>query len=413
MRKIVLLIVMVFALCEVTRAVVVQKIILKNGSELNGYIEKQDDNANLTFHSDYATIYLNDNEAKISNEKSYDLKSLDKLWVEWAEKNEAFVGVGDNRSLFLGDVSMKDKTVSKVRILERGIKVKFLQMAPDTYHIAWKDVEAIKGQRRSKTALSGINRIYQLKNGTTFEGEYAEENDSILSLYLNNGIVQSLRISDVVKYTFRPINPNQDIFAQSELLDVVKTANREVKGIIIEQNYTSKKDTENYFLVQQKTGAIQSIKVSEMQEIRKEENPDYKPLFDILLKEGEIVINRKTVEYVTVKENEGYLILDSLSSKVIVDKGENNSTKVVVEYRNANGANVEAFQLVKVTKFTFKKKESIYGFSYKDLVNAVYRPVAMETSVNHTTKAKYIVGGQGAFALYDAKNRRAIPFIVK
>lgn len=413
MKKIIALLTIIFALCGVAKAVVVQKIILKNGSELSGYIQKQDDKGNLTFQSEHAIIFLNGNEVQLSNEKAYDIKSLDKAWIEWGEKNDAFNGIGENRTLFLCDISVKDKNVSKVRILERGTVVKYLEMTPNTYSIAWKDVEAIKGEKRSKTALSGINRIYQLKTGTKYEGEYAEETDSTLSLYLDNGIVQSFKINEVVKYSFYPINPNQDIFAQSELLDVIKTTNNEIKGIIIEQNYMSNKNTENYFLVQQQSGAIQSIKVSDILETRKEENPQYDPQFDILLKEGEVVINRNAVQYVKVKENEDYLLLDSLSYKVVLPKGENNATKVILEYHNPNGANIETFQLIKVTKFTVKKKTTVYGFSYKDLVNAVYRPMNVETSANHTTKAEYTVGGQGIFALYDAKSKQAIPFIVK
>ena len=367
------------------------------------------------FHSDNAEICLKSKDATISNEKNYNVKDLGKAWVDWAEKNEEFEGIGDNRTLFLADVTSKMKSVTRVKILERGEVVKYLEMTPNTYLIPWKEVVSIKGEPRSKTALSGINRIYQLKSGMEFEGQYAEENDSMLTLYLNNRVRQSFKINDVVKYTFRPINPNQDIFAQSELLDVVKSKNgAETKGIIIEQNYTSNKDAENYFLVQQQSGAIQSIKVSEIAETRKEENPKYDPKFDILLKEGDVVINRQEVLKVDVKEKEENLVLDSIGSKVVINKDANNNTKVIVEYRNVGGTNVETYQLVRVSKHTDKKsKETIYYFSYRDLVNATVRPVSLETSVNHTTKAEYIVGGQGIFALYDAKSKKAIPFTIK
>ena len=113
----------------------------------------------------------------------------------------------------------------------------------------------------------------------------------------------------------------------------------------------------------------------------------------------------------TLKEE---FTLDSLSEKVVIKKDPQNNTRVTVEYRNANGANIEAYQVVKVNKIENKKeKKTMYGVSYRDLVNSTIRPVSVETSVNHTTKAEYIVGGQGTFALYDAKNKKAIPFIIK
>ena len=415
MKKILSIIAFALGFAGSAEAVIVQKIYLKNGSVLSGYIQKQEGNGNLTFHTDIAEICLKSKDATISNEKNYNIKDLGKAWIDWAEKNDEFEGVGDSRTLMLADVSSKNKSVSRVKILERGEVVKYLEMAPNTYRIAWKDVVSIKGEPRSKTALSGINRIYQLKSGMEFEGQYAEENDSVLTLYLNNRVRQSFKINDVVKYTFRPINPNQDIFAQSPLLDIVKTkSGAETKGIIIEQNYTSDKDSENYFLVQQQSGAIQSIKLSDIAETRKEENPKFDPKYDILLKEGDVVINRQEVALVNIKEQGDNIVFDSLSNKVVIDREANNNTKVTVEYRSANGSNLEAYQLVKVSKYTDKKgKESYYYFSYRDLVNATVRPASLETSVNHTTKAEYIVGGQGVFALYDAKSKKAIPFTIK
>lgn len=415
MKKILSIIAFALGFAGSAEAVIVQKIYLKNGSVLSGYIQKQEGNGNLTFHTDIAEICLKSKDATISNEKNYNIKDLGKAWIDWAEKNDEFEGVGDSRTLMLADVSSKNKSVSRVKILERGEVVKYLEMAPNTYRIAWKDVVSIKGEPRSKTALSGINRIYQLKSGMEFEGQYAEENDSVLTLYLNNRVRQSFKINDVVKYTFRPINPNQDIFAQSPLLDIVKTkSGAETKGIIIEQNYTSDKDSENYFLVQQQSGAIQSIKLSDIAETRKEENPKYDPKYDILLKEGDVVINRQEVALVNIKEQGDNIVFDSLSNKVVIDREANNNTRVTVEYRSANGSNLEAYQLVKVSKYTDKKgKESYYYFSYRDLVNATVRPASLETSVNHTTKAEYIVGGQGVFALYDAKSKKAIPFTIK
>ena len=415
MKKILSIMVAALAIAGSAEAVIVQKIYLKDGSVLSGYIQKQDDNGNLTIHSDVAEICLKSSQATISNEKNYTEGELDKNWVEWAEKNEAFEGTGNQRTLYLADVTSKSKTVAKVKIIERGELVRYLEMSPDIYTIPWKDVLAIKGEKRCKTALSGINRIFQLKSGMEFEGQYAEETDSLLTLFLNNGIRQSFKINDVIKYTFRPINPNQDIFAQSELLNIVKTKNgNETKGIIIEQNYTSAKDSENYFLVQQPSGAIQSIKVSDILETRKEENPKFDPKFDVLLKEGEVLINRQEVVMTGITEKGENSVLDSLSEKVVIKKDPQNNTRVTVEYRNANGANIEAYQVVKVNKIENKKeKKTMYGVSYRDLVNSTIRPVSVETSVNHTTKAEYIVGGQGTFALYDAKNKKAIPFIIK
>jgi len=232
-----------------------------------------------------------------------------------------------------------------------------------------------------------------------------------MSLYQSNGMVETVNFADVMRYTSYAINSDQDIFAQSELLDVVKTRNREVRGIIIEQNYSSTKDSENYISIWEKGKSPQIVKIPDITAICKEENKDYAPKFDIILKEGEVVVNRNAVEFVQIKENGDKLVLDSLSHKVKIKPEANGTTKITVEYRNSNNPNVEMFQLVKVTK-TMVKKKPVYSFSYKDLVNSVLRAKSIETSVNHTTRATYAVTGNGVFALYDAKNKRTIPVII-
>lgn len=413
MKKSVLsLLVLCTSLIDV-QAIVLQKIYLKDGSVLNGYIQKQEGDGKLTIYTDNATICLNNEKATVSGEQAYSANSLNQAWIDWAEKNDEFQGTKENRTLWLGNVIVNGVLkASQVKILESGATVKYLEMTPNTYSINWKDVKAIKGEKRSKTALSGINRIYQLKNGEQCEGQYAEETDSTLSLFTTNGKIRTFKIDNVVKYIFKPINPNQTLFEQSPLIDIVKTNNAEYRGVIIEQNYSSKKDNENYVLVSQESGAIQSVKVSDIIEIRKEENKAYKPKFDIVLGIGEIVVNRLPVEYVKVLEEDGMLALDSLSHKVTITKESTKQTPITIETHLASGTSVDMWQLIKVTK-TMVKKKPVYQFTYKDLVNSVVHAKNIETSVNGTTRIEYYVDAQGVYVLYDARAKRAIPIIVK
>lgn len=413
MKKYMILL-LVSAISMAAQAIVVQKVYLKNGSVLSGYIQKQDDNGLLTVATQEALICLKGTDANISNEQNYQESTLSKEWINWAEKHDALQGNKGNRTLQLADVHAKNgKTSYKVYIMESGITTKFLEITPNTYQVKWKDVISIKGDKRPKTALSGIDRIYQLKNGSQYEGQYAEETDSTLSLYMPNGSVRSFKLNDVVKYTFKPVCATQDIFEQSPLIDIVKSNNgSEVRGIIIEQNYSSNKNSENYVLVRQESGAIQSIKVSDISETRKEENQKYNPQIDILLKPGQVMINREEATFVKTTEENDEIILDSINNKIQIAMGANNSTRISVEYRVEDNGSTDIYQLIKAEKATIKKA-NIYRFTYKDLVNSVYRAVKTETSVNHTTKAKYVVGGNGVFVLYDTKHKKAITFIVK
>lgn len=434
MKKIVVLLLSVFVLLQ-ANAVVVQKVYLKNGSILNGYIQKQDKNDNITFRSESAVICVSGKNAT-TTERVYKISDLDKKWIEWAEKNDAFNGVGDSRTLTLNEVifnhsnnydlndsvaviddsgvfenefKISHPSVMKVRVLEKGLKIKYLELTPNTYNFSWDDIESVKADKREKTALSGIDRIYQLKNGQEVRGQYAGESYNTLSLYTNSGMVETFDIDNVTKYFYKPLNPNQDIMEQSELVDVVRTKNNGTfRGIIVERNFAS---GSNYLIIQQQTGASQMLKFADITEYSKEENNDYKPKFDILLKEGDVVINRVSTDSVGVIKKGSTLVLDSINHKVVVPK-EGSSTKIIVEYHNPKHLSSDHLILVKVDKSVVKKK-NVYSFSADIFEMKKYSAQGSETSVNNTTRVEYTIDGQGVFALYDQNNKKAMPFIVK
>lgn len=434
MKKIVVLLLSVFVLLQ-ANAVVVQKVYLKNGSILNGYIQKQDKNDNITFRSESAVICVSGKNAT-TTERVYKISDLDKKWIEWAEKNDAFNGVGDSRTLTLNEVifnhsnnydlndsvaviddsgvfenefKISHPSVMKVRVLEKGLKIKYLELTPNTYNFSWDDIESVKADKREKTALSGIDRIYQLKNGQEVRGQYAGESYNTLSLYTNSGMVETFDIDNVTKYFYKPLNPNQDIMEQSELVDVVRTKNNGTfRGIIVERNFAS---GSNYLIIQQQTGASQMLKFADITEYSKEENNDYKPKFDILLKEGDVVINRVSTDSVGVVKKGSTLVLDSINHKVVVPK-EGSSTKIIVEYHNPKHLSSDHLILVKVDKSVVKKK-NVYSFSADIFEMKKYSAQGSETSVNNTTRVEYTIDGQGVFALYDQNNKKAMPFIVK
>ena len=406
---------LLMASCLMANAVVVQKVMLKNGSVLNGFIERQTFDGKYTVHTDNAIICITGGKATVSGEMQYGEKDLDKAWVEWAEKNDEFIGSAPNRTLMLGNVIVDGRTVAaKVKILESGENVKYLEMTPATHSVDWKDVKEIRGDKRSKLTLSGINRIYTLKNGSKYEGQYALETDSTLSLYLSNGGMRTFKLADVVKYTFVPLNPNQTVFEQSPVVDVIKLQNEALyRGVIIEQNYFSEKDTENYVLVHEQGGSIQSIKMSDISEFSKEENKAYRVLSDILLKAGELVVNRIPAKTVGVKERNGILLLDSIALAPVVNAADGGkATEFVVECNLGNAQSMDIYQLVKVEKRTVKKTTE-YFFSYKNLVDSAIRPQSVEKSVNNTTRAEYQVYTDGIYALYNAKEKKAFTITVK
>ena len=238
MKKIVLAFV---ALCTFapSHAVVVQKMVLKNGTILCGYIQQQDGNGTMTFHTDNAIVCVDNYIVSVSDDVRPE-SSLDDKWKEWATENDAYNvnnGVNEltlnmlsfhrydnpNDSVVYISKEKEDwgfedylaetgKVIRGVKVLEKGVKVKYVELTPNTYVVSWKDVFSIKADRRAKNALSGIDRVYQLKSGLTVEGQYAEETLNTMGLYLKGGTTQTFNLDDVVKFNLRPVNSTQDIF---------------------------------------------------------------------------------------------------------------------------------------------------------------------------------------------------------
>lgn len=410
---IILLLVISALFASNANAIVVQKVHLKDGSVLYGYIEKQDVNGQLNISTDNAIICAKSDSVTITREQMYSESELSEAWIKWATENDAFQIQNDVKKLSLADITIKDvkneRHYTKVRIIEKGTITKFLEITPNKHICKWSDVEKVCADKRSKTELSGVNRTYQLKNGSAYSGEYAEETDSTLSLYLNDGSVMTFKTNDVIKYTFSPINPNQSLFEQTSLVDVIES-NSTIEGIIVEQSYTSYNDSVNYIVVQQDNGTRQEIKIADIKSISKKLNPSYKPLTDILLSPNEFVVNRKSVEFFDVTEHGDYLLLEKfVADSLKKDMEFTSSTQIIVECNMENDVHkVQQIKLVKMKPIQLKKKTTLYGFSYKDLVSSVYSPSNVETSVNKTTKIVYQIKESGYYALYDSNGKKAI-----
>lgn len=415
MKKLLICFLLAFATIGVAKAIIVETALLKDGSVLYGYMSSQTNEGKIVFATDRAEVTVPSNQANIFGGQAYSINDLEPAWKEWAEQNDAFEGEGDNRTLKLYSVSYNGITANKVRILESGFLTRFIQLTPDTYSLTWKDIKVIRSQKRTKTMLSGIERTYSPYQGQTYTGEFAERTDSTTSLYLKGGEIRTFVTTQLSKYTFQGINPNQTIFQQSPLLDVITPIRgADIEGIIIEQNYVSSNSNEHYFVIQQKDNTPVVVKLNNILATKRRENPDYSPEVDILLDKGEVRLSNLKLHSVSIQDQGDVIALDSIDANMWVPASASGSTHLTLNYTTEN-SHADCYQLVKVTKVEPKKKNqtATYHFSYKDLVSAVYRPNSTKVSINKTVTLEYDVDELGVYVLYDAQNRVALPFIVR
>lgn len=423
---------LLLAVCAIGSATVTQKFYLKNGTMLNGFIKQQDMKGNITVKTESAVICLSSFDVETEDFTAKE-NGLTSEWKKWAEENDALTGYGADKTLTLSNVQagvgmdsiardpetmnfeerLKENGTQfrNVKILERGTNIRFLELAPNSYTIKWSDIDRIEGTRRPKNMLTGIMRTYTLKDGTTVKGEYAGETYETISVFKNDGTVETMPAGDIKSLQLAAINPNQDILEQSKLLDVITLKNGKKRtGVVTEQFNGGKTAAENYITLKESNGTTVNIRTVDAASLGKTENPAYKPVTDVILRMGEVMINRKKAAATEAVEKDGTLTLKEMPADAIRVKSNGQTATFFVEYNGNAGA--EPFMVVKLSKTTTKKATS-YSFSYKDLALSSYNAAKEERSVNGTVKKTFTLAGNSIYALYFKNTNSVMPVIAE
>lgn len=388
-------------------------VVLKDGTELTGYISRQRPGENFTFTTSKATVLLPNKEVKSIVDNEVKISSLSPEWKQWAEDNDAFNGVGNGRTILLSDIITKNGSINRVRILEKGAKVRYLELAPNTYSLNWDTIQVVRADKRPKLLLSGINRRYKLASGMEYEGQYIEEvPGETMSLLRDNGVIEVFNTEEVMKDNRFKINPNQTLLEQSDLIDIVQMKNGGThRGVIFERNYSDSDEiTNDYLLIQLENGSSMSLNLADIVEYRKEKNPNYKPLTDIVLEEGQAAINRNVASLIPTKEISGIVTVDTDSLKI--NLSQSNPQTITAEFHMDN-AKAQQLKLIRIRKYQDKKaKSNYYGFTFEDMVKNAILPKSVETSVNGISKIEYIIptGATGLYGVYDPLTNKIIIF---
>lgn len=389
--------------------------VLKDGTELTGFISRQRPGENFSFSTSKAVVLLPSKDVKSIVDNEIKIGSLSSEWKNWAEENDVFDGIGDKRILLLSDIITNSGTINRVRILEKGAKVRYLELSPNTYSLSWDTIEVVKAEKRPKLLLSGVNRRYKLASGMEYEGQYIEEvPGETMSLLRDNGVIEVFNTEEVMKDYRIKINPNQTLLEQSDLIDIVQTKNgANYRGIIFERNYSESGNiSSDYLLIQLDNGTTMSLNLADIVEYRKEKNPNYKPQTDIDLAENEAAVNRNVGMWLPTEEISGIVTVNIDSLNIIVPS---KVPQTITAEFNLDNAKAQQLKLIRVRKFQDKKaKNSYYGFTFEDMVKSALLPKTVETSVNGISKLEYVLpnGGLGIYGIYNPLTNKVIAFRV-
>lgn len=415
-----------------------EQLVLKDGSILEGYISLQHPGKDMVFSAERAIVYIPSERIQSMISHEIPTSSLAPAWKEWINENPLSVRTqGNTKSITLHDIllkeapkALKDTTIvvdsvkskqghlvsdwyvtpRKVRILETGITIKYLDLTPNTYHLEWSDIQMIKREKRSDLDLSGINDIIVLRSGTYLTGQIVEQRPGKqIHLWKDDGIIEVIDNKQIASQKKEKVNPDQSLFEQVQLQDVVCTKEGNVfTGVIIEQNYGSEKEP-SFLLLQDEKGNIHRMNNSSIEEIRKEVNKKYNPLTDVLIQGDEILINRDSAELATMEEVKSVFVI-SADSKVTRLSHAAIKQKLIIEMNdNPNNHN---WILLDVHQSEVKGKGLLYTFTYEDLLRKGSQPTEKVVSIHKTLKMTYTIG-MGHYILYNPQRNAAILLYVE
>ena len=414
MKNSILTLILMTVISVATQAQIVQTLTLKNGSVLYGYTKSQKPGSNSVFASEKAIIVMDGKSVKEIIPHKVGYKDLSDEWKKWAEENEVLYGLGDSREMTLSTiVDNTGHRIPDVYVLEKGQSVKYVEFSKHECPIDWTDIQFIEYNKRPNTLLSGINRSLTVKaDGITKTaiGQCLKEIPAQTTYLLeDDGVAELFDMKDIVKDNSIKNNPNQSLFEQSPLLDEIVMKNGAVyKGIVTERNY---EDNLNYFLITSKNGEAEyttSLKMEDVAEYRKRPNPDYKPVYDILLKAGDMVVNRQEITLIEIPEvNDAFEILVDTTKTTL--KMDGNSLALNVEANFKNDKEAQDWMLIKTRKVEkTKKKAEHHVFDYADMVKNSIAPTEQMTSMNHTTKFAYKVFDAGLYVFFCKSTKKAV-----
>ena len=160
-----------------------ETVVLKNGSVLEGYISVQHPGKDIIFFAEKATVYIPVKQVKSVLEYDIEIETLSDPWKAWVGDNPLLVKTvrgskflqmtdiilvetAENDTVVLDSAVVRETNTPlysnwnvvprKVRILEKGEVIKYLDFTPNSYYLDWKDIQAIKRAPRATTDLTGL-----------------------------------------------------------------------------------------------------------------------------------------------------------------------------------------------------------------------------------------------------------------
>ncbi|MCQ2181972.1 MAG: hypothetical protein MJY89_01000 [Bacteroidales bacterium] len=407
-------------------------ITLTDGAVYGGFLSKQNYNTGyveINYSRMTKTIPIDDVMGRRTEKR--ELSSLSKEWQDWAIENNKVETVGKGKYLSLTTMTVKNQASRDYYVLISGDKyLTVFTISEGTEACRMSEIESIRKAERDNTLLTDVDDIIQTDNAT-YTGVLLEQipGKSFTIWNKSDRSVHQIQYADVRSVGKSGFNQDYNIWKQTPYLERIQLKNRTTgNGLVIENGFGQ----DINFLFAEKNGDgmdTRQYRYSEIVAVERLRNPEYTPLYDIVLNEGESRINRdstlmkvETIQLVK-KDSSKFFVVDPSKMNLVA----NVATKdVFIETNTADVSDVyvakamilsnmpismvtpkdnnEAQNEGKKLKKNKKNKEleetiDLYGYTYTALFESDI-DADVETSINGTTKISFTLPEPGIYFVY-------------
>lgn len=373
----------------------VEQVHMKNGSIIKGCIVEQIPGEYITLQAEEATVVVNSDSLQDKISEKILLDSLPQKWKEWTKRNEEYIAV-NGESLILTTLKFKNRTFNRVLLLEKGSLIKFLDVGRHRYTFAWGEMYRCVKNKRPDNLFSGIKDILVLDDGTEIPGQIIEQYPGQnLKILTDGGEILSFKFSQVKQIRAEKISDRQNLWSQVQLLDKIQIKGEDLPLVGFISSRTLGKEISFEFENYKK----RTIPLNQIVSYGKIPNENYVPVYDKILKEGEVLLNEKPACFVQLKSVDSYLLLTSAVSAqaiegdtILVEANLEDVDNVITLVK----AHIENVQIFKGRK---KRVVSCPIITYQDLVQS---PIGIDREVTPlgNIRVSFIVGEVGDYVLY-------------
>ena len=288
-----------------------EKVYLKDGSVVEGYIAEQVPGKYIAVQTVEAMIILNGDSLRNQIIERIQFENLSKEWREWAEQNDKYIENDGQKQLELTTLEFNNSIYTRVFLLEKGSLIKFVDLSPNRYVFKWNDMYRTVKSKRPDNLFSGLKEILVLADGSNIEGQIIEQfPGKDLKIVTDKGEILSFKFSQIKQIKTEKINDKLDLWSQIQLLDEIKVSGEDSTLL----GFISSRILGKEIVIEFENGDKRIIPQTQIESYAKIPNDQYVAVYDKILKEGEILLDGNSAYFVQLQTIGQYFVLEEIVS---------------------------------------------------------------------------------------------------